>query len=333
MDNGFITPGYEDMQLSTQMVIAEALIRGLEVEVLDRLKHFICIKKNNHFEFIKEATVTSKDSAVCYFITANKELTKLLLSEVGLHVPKGRSFSDSRKAKKDFDHFASYKVVVKPNSLGMGRGITVLSKNSARELYEKAIHTAFAVDSRILIEEFLEGIECRFLVIDGRCVGVMHRTPANVVGDGQRTIADLVKIKNSDPRRGKGHITPLEKIELGVVEQQVLLKQNLTPDSIIPKGEKIFLRDNSNISTGGDSIDYTDIVHEDYKRIAEEAVKAVQASICGVDLILKHPGQAASAETYGILELNHNPVLYFHDFPFEGKNRKVARYVLDLLGF
>lgn len=333
MNNNFRTPGYEDMQLSTQVVIAEALRRGIEVQVIDRLANFISFKKNDHIEFIKEASVTSKDSAVCYFITANKEVTKKLLHEAGLRVPDGKTYTDSQKAKQDFHCFSSNKVAVKPKSLGCGRGITILSKDSAQDLYDNAIDVAFAEDSQILIEEFLEGIECRFLVIDGRCVGVLHRTPANVVGDGHKTIAELVKIKNSDPRRGKGHITPLEIIELGVVEQKVLLKQRLNSDSIISKGEKVFLRDNSNISTGGDSIDYTDVVHEDYKRIAEKAVKAVQGGICGVDIILQYPEDPALHQTYGIIELNHNPVLYFHDFPYEGKNRKVAKHVLDFLGF
>jgi glutamate--cysteine ligase len=333
MSVDFQTPGYEGMQLSTQIIIAEALKRGVEVKVVDRLKNFISLQKNDHIEYVRMASLTSKDSIVSFFITANKEMTKQLLSEAGLRVPDGKSYTSAQEAKKDFNEFNKQKIVVKPKSLGFGRGITIVSKNSAMETYEHAVDVAFAIDSAILIEEFIEGIECRFLVIDGCCVSVLHRVPANVTGDGQSTISDLVRMKNNDPRRGKGHTSPLEKIRLREPELLVLSKQNLTPDFIISKGTRVFLRENSNLSTGGDSLDYYDLVHPDYKQLSIQAAKAVQATVCGVDIILKDHTQAMTPQTYAILEVNHNPGLGEHNFPYEGQNRKVASYIIDLLGF
>ena len=34
-----------------------------------------------------------------------------------------------------------------------------------------------------------------------------------------------------------------------------------------------------------------------------------------------------------IIELNANPVLYPHDFPYKGQNRNVEKKILDLLRF
>ena len=107
----------------------------------------------------------------------------------------------------------------------------------------------------------------------------------------------------------------------------------MAPKNIPQAGQTIFLRHNSNISTGGDSLDFTDKVHPEYKKMAQKATQAIGASICGLDIILSHPEKAPTSKNHAIIELNYNPVLYFHDFPYEGKNRQVEKYVLDVLGF
>ncbi|MDP2625216.1 MAG: carboxylate--amine ligase, partial [Candidatus Peregrinibacteria bacterium] len=162
---------------------------------------------------------------------------------------------------------------------------------------------------------------------------VLYRVPANVMGDGEHTIQELVDLKNDTPWRGEGYKTPLERIELSEIELRELRAQGLTVNSIPEENEIIFLRKNSNISTGGDSIDYTDKVHEGYKQVAIDAAKAVDATLCGVDIILSDIGTPPSPKNHSIIEVNFNPVLYFHDYPFQGENRHTAQYVLDALGF
>ena len=36
---------------------------------------------------------------------------------------------------------------------------------------------------------------------------------------------------------------------------------------------------------------------------------------------------------YGIIELNFNPAIHIHSYPYEGKERNVAKDILNLLGF
>ncbi len=98
-------------------------------------------------------------------------------------------------------------------------------------------------------------------------------------------------------------------------------------------GQIVYLRENSNISTGGDSIDHTDDIHAGYKAAAVRAAQAVGARICGADLIIPDLHAAPSADNYSIIELNFNPALHIHDHPFSGQNRHVEGKVLDLLGF
>ena len=133
--------------------------------------------------------------------------------------------------------------------------------------------------------------------------------------------------------RGTGYRRPLEKLKLGDVEQHHLAVQGLMTTSIPEKGETVFLRENSNISTGGDSVDYTDEISQNYKDMAVKSAEVVGAVICGVDMIINETDGFPEPENYSIIELNFNPALHIHDFPYIGKNRGVEKKVLDLLGF
>jgi glutamate--cysteine ligase len=190
---------------------------------------------------------------------------------------------------------------------------------------------AFTHDDTVLLEEFLTGNEYRFLVMGDEVVGVLHRVPANVTGDGIHTVEELVMEKNKDPLRGKGYKTPLEYIRLGDVEEMFLKNQGKTKNYIPGEGETVYLRENSNISTGGDSIDFTDEIPDSYKKIAIRSAKAAGAVFCGVDMVIDDIMAEASDSNYGIIEINFNPAIHIHCYPFKGKNRKADEKILDLL--
>lgn len=199
--------------------------------------------------------------------------------------------------------------------------------------FQQAVVKAFVHDTAVLIEEFVPGKEYRFLVIGAEVVGILHRVPANVVGDGVHTIAELVAEKNDNPLRGKGYVTPLEKLRLETTEIAFLSEQHKSTDTIPGAGETVYLRGNSNISTGGDSIDFTDVIRADYKAIAVKAAQAVGAKICGADMIIQDIQAKPDDTNYSIIELNFNPALHIHNYPFVGQNRHADDKVLDLLGF
>lgn len=321
------------LELSTQIIIEESLRRGIHAEIIDQKENLIRLEKEGKVEYIQQATKTSADSYIVVLLMENKQVTKLLLKEQRMNVPHGVVIHSQEEALQAYNEFEGLEIVVKPNSTNFGQGVVILDENRKTEDFKKAVDYAIALDSTVLIEEFFKGKEYRFLVIGDELAAVLHRVPANVVGDGQHTIEELVEIKNQNPLRGKGYVTPLEKIQLGVVEKDFLLKQNLTKKSILDKDQVVYLRENSNVSTGGDTIDYTDEMHPGYKDIAIKAAKALNAKICGIDIILKDYKEAPTEDNYCIIELNFNPALHMHNFPFEGKNRRVEEKVLDLLGF
>ncbi len=325
--------GYEGLELSTQMIIQEAINRNIKVEILDWDDNFIRLIRGNKVEFIKQATKTSADTYISPLIMENKEVTKIVLRENGLRVPAGVTIKSMEEGFAKIKSFWGKDLVIKPKSTNFGQGVVILKWEYSMEDIRKAIEMAFTYDSSILFEEFINGKEYRFFVVGDEVVAILHRIPANVTGDGVHTIKELVEEKNKNPLRGKGYVTPLEKITLGKIEKEYLSYQGKTFETVPEKGEIVFLRENSNISTGGDSIDYTDDILDEYKQIAVKAAKAAGAKICGADIMIQDFYEKPNENNYGIIEINFNPAIHIHDYPYQGKNRHVEKKILDLLGF
>jgi glutamate--cysteine ligase len=329
----FLTENYRDMELSTQIIIREAMKRNVAVDVMDLHDNFIRLKRNDKTEYVKQATRTSADTYIAPLIMENKFVTKKILEENGIRVPYGKIYQNRDDAENDFESFGKKEIVVKPNKTNFGIGISILRDGYRRQNYKEALNIAFRHDSSVIVEEYIHGMEYRFLIINDEVVGILHRVPANVTGDGIHSVQELVEIKNRDPLRGKGYKTPLEKIRLEEMELEFLTRQGKSIHTIPENAETVFLRKNSNISTGGDSLDFTDAVRDEYKEIAVRAVKAAGAKICGADIIIEDINAKPSDNNYAVIELNFNPALHIHSFPYKGINRQPEKKVLDLLGF
>lgn len=325
--------GYENMELSTQLLMFDAIQKGVHLEILDENDQFIKLWHSEHVEYVKNANMTGKDSYITPLIMENKVVTKKLLSKAGFPVPKGEEFADKAAALRYFSQIKDKAIVVKPKSTNFGLGISIFKESADLTAYQKALDIAFAEDDTVLIEEFISGTEYRFFVLDGKCEAVLLRVPANVVGDGKHTIAQLVEMKNQDPLRGRDHRSPLEIIDLGDVEKLMLQQQGYTPDDIPADGVRVDLRRNSNISTGGDSIDVTDIMPDDYKALAAQMASAVGAWVCGVDLIIPDKTLPASKEepNCACIELNFNPAIYLHTYCHEGPGQALTPKILAKL--
>ena len=323
--------GYEDMELSTQILMREAILRGIEVEILDRSDNFIALKQGEHIEYVKQATKTSKDSYMTMLIMENKTVTKKVLEKNHIHVPKGIEVFKGQSLELAAKRYEGKSIVVKPKSTNFGTGISIFPNGASREDIIKALEIGFKHDQTVLIEEFAKGKEYRFLVIGDEVAGVLHRVPANVKGDGKKSIRELVDIKNQDSLRGKGYKTPLEKINLDASSELFLKQSGLNFESIPAKDEIVYLRENSNISTGGDSIDYTDEMPQRFKDIAVASAKAAGAKFCGVDMMLEDYTNAEG--DYAIIEINFNPAIHIHSYPYKGVERNIAEKVLKVLGF
>lgn len=312
------TEGFEDMEYSTQLLIKAAQKRNIKIEIIDRKANFLRLTKGKISRYIQQATFTPLDSVMTYLITGNKNITKKLLQQNKINVPLGQDYGDLESALRDYPIYSGKKLVIKPTTTNYGIGIHFIEANDKKS-FEKAIKECLKIDKTVIVEEFVEGQEHRFLVMGDRVIGILKRIPANVVGDGKSTIKELIKEKNFF------RVYP-GLIKLGQIELEILKRQKLSPNSILQKDQTIFLRENSNISTGGDAIGLTNEIPKYFKKIAIKAAKVAEAKICGIDMIIK-------GKNYSIIELNYNPVLKPHAFPHEGQTTDVTSPLLDLLGF
>ena len=191
-DKPYQLTGFTDMELSTQILMFDAIQQGIKVEVLDRQDQFLKLQLKDHVEYVKNGNMTSKDNYVSTLIMENKTVTKKILQQHGFRVPKGEEFQTIEQALRSYDLFSTKPFVVKPKTTNYGLGISIFKEGANYEDYQKAITLAFKEDSSILVEEFLNGTEYRFFVLNDKVYAVLLRVPANVKGDGKHTIEELV---------------------------------------------------------------------------------------------------------------------------------------------
>ena len=323
--------GFDDLEMSTQILLKEAIKRGVNFNFINRYENFIEFRSQGTSCLVKQATKTGVDNFATIMVMDDKLLTKKLLSKAGIFTPDGNSYTNIEQALIDYPIYSNTAIIIKPNVSHLGVGVSLLKSDFKIEEYRQALILAFSFNGQIIIEDYFQGNEYRFFVIDGESAAILSREPANVIGDGQSTIRQLVDKKNQDPLRGVGYKMPLEKISFGAIETRHLALQNLTVDSIIEDKNKIYLRKNSNISTGGDSIDYTDLIPNSYKRVAAMAANAIGARICGVDMIIKNINNPYTENNYAVIELTSNPAIHIHTYPYQGQDRDLATRILKLL--
>ncbi|TXH62199.1 MAG: ATP-grasp domain-containing protein, partial [Burkholderiaceae bacterium] len=259
----------EDVRLgpSTGSIVNAALARGVPYRRLTEgsLVQFGWGVKQRR---IWAAEVDST-GAVAESIAQDKDLTKRLLAAAGVPVPRGRPVKDLE------DGWAAAQalglpVVVKPRDGNQGKGVTVNIVD--REHFDAAYRAADEI-GEVMVEQFLPGHDFRLLVVGDKLVAAARRDPPYVVGDGVHTVRELVDKVNADPRRGDGHATSLTRIRLDDIAMARLKLQELTADSVPPTGQRVVLRNNANLSTGGTATDVTDDVHP---QVAARAVSAAR---------------------------------------------------------
>jgi glutamate--cysteine ligase len=323
--------GFEDMELSTQILMFDAIQEGYQFEILDRDDQMLRFTYKEHQEIVKNGNITSKDPYIAHYVMENKVVTKRVLAEAGFNVPQSLEFKEIDQAMKVADLYVAKAFVIKPKSTNMGLGISIFKHGASAAEFKDALEIAFKEDGAVLIEDFAFGTEYRFYVQDGKVLSIVNRVGANVIGDGKSTVEELVALKNQDSKRGHDHRSPLEIIALGAIEVNTLRQQGYDITSIVPEGEQVFLRENSNISTGGDSIEMLEDMHDSYKEIAVKMAKTLQVNITGLDLMILDIHEPATADNYALIEANFNPMMMMHIYPAYGQGKRISKDLLQFL--
>jgi cyanophycin synthetase len=321
---------FDKYHISSRLILEEAIGRGIEAVPIDGSK-LAKLSLGSHVEYLF-AQFSSKTTSVANRICKNKALSKIFIERAGIKVAEGSLFGEKQLADAiDYcNKQLLWPVVLKPKSEEKGKGVFVGIENPEKLA---SIWGKIEFDSEeIIIEKYFEGTEYRVLATNEHFLAATKRIPANILGDGVNTIRKLIDVKNSEEKRREDNTGPWYKILIDSNLENTLLEQNLNLDSVLKADQRVYLKKNSNLSTGGDSYDVTDSVHGSIKQIAVQAVRAIPGlPYAGVDIICKDVASEQHDGSYIVVEINSSPGISMHHYPYSGKPRNVAKDIVDVI--
>lgn len=276
---------------------------------------------------IIEAAIGCETSCIAVDMASDKLLTKELLKLQNLPVAEGAKVYNIVSLLTEGEYIG-YPLVLKPQFGNQGRGVVLNISN------EKELINAYEVLRKefkdLIVEKYHVGNDYRVCVVDYKVTAVSLRTPPFVVGDGTSTIFELINILNENPLRGEGHENYLTRVKIDIELIECLKDMNYSENSIIRKGEKVFLRRNANLSTGGNAIDCTDYICDENIEICIRAAKTLGLDICGVDICTEDISKPIDNRGI-IMEVNAAPGLRMHLYPSDGEKRDVGDEIVNML--
>lgn len=311
---------------STASIVREAELRGITVLRLDDY-NLVQLGEGKYQQRI-QAAMTSNTSLIGVETAGNKRLTKIMLDDAGIPVPKGTVVRKQKSAIEDAQ-WLGYPIVIKPHDGHHGKGVTTNIANED-ELIE-AFERAKDISNRVIIEKFLSGSDYRLLVVNGKFVAAAKRLPANIIGDGEHTIAELIDIENQNPDRGFGHENVMTRLQVSSVTEHLLEKTGYTMETVLQAEETFYLELTANLSTGGSAEDVTDRVHKANRFMAERIAKIIGLDIAGIDVMAPTLSQPLAKAGGAVIEVNAAPGLRMHLAPAKGTARNVAKPIIDML--
>ncbi len=273
-------------------------------------------------------------------IARDKNYADFFMRRIGYPTIPGRGFYSARWAKaigsKDSLEAAyryakklGFPVVVKPNSASQGRAV---EKVHTRETFYRAFRAAAKIDNVVLVQRHLRGRDYRVVVLDKKVISAYERIPLSVIGDGRASIKQLLLRKQREFEQS-GRDTRIKLRDPRIANK--LRHDSRSFASRPARGEEVFLLDNANLSTGGESRDVTESMSAAYKRIAVGLTRDMGLRLCGVDLML-HQGGIESVprrgrHDYTVIEINSAPGLDHYASAGRRQKRIVEGLYLDVL--
>lgn len=290
-----------------RIIADEAVRRGIGVDIMDAQGGFLELSLGGRTITTRES-LSELTSGVAVSLCDDKRVTRRVLGSAGLPIAAGVDLPDA--AAGDRSVATSFladqgRVVVKPARGEQGRGI---SCNVADEdALHEAIDLATTVCPDVLLEAHAEGDDLRVLVIDERVVAAALRSPPEVVGTGQHTVAELVarlSRRRAAQTGGEAHI-PLDELT-----DQVVTEAGHAMDEVLAAGVHLRVRDTANLHTGGTLVDVTEGLHPELRRIAVAVAQTLSIPVVGVDLLVDDP---LDPDTAVVVEANERPGLANHE--------------------
>jgi GNAT-family acetyltransferase (TIGR03103 family) len=308
-------PGLDDLNPYARIIADEAVRRGIRVEVTDAEWGEIRLSVGGRTVLTRES-LSELTTAVAMSRCDDKRVTRRIMQRAGVRVARGAlacegELTDAAALLREVGE-----VVVKPARGEQGRGITVGVTDEAA--LERAVALALQFCPDVLVEELVAGEDLRVVVIDRRVVAAALRRPAEVVGDGRRTVEDLILSTSRRRERATGGES---RIPMDATTVEVVAAAGYDMADVPPRGERIRVRRTANLHTGGTIEDVTDRLHPEIARASVRAAEALNIPVTGLDFLVPD----VDGPEYVFIEANERPGLANHE------PQPTAERFLDLL--
>lgn len=320
-------------RLTSTLIADRALARG--IDVFPDAQRRLTMQVGSKYVWF-DGSLTNINNLLARRCVRYKDVTSRLLQNYGINAATNIAFPRDQLHQAWAWAQTQTPVVVKPPNDSKGDSVHIGIVDFAE--FENAFAAVAAVSESVLVERFIEGVEHRVTLIYGKVAAAARRIPANVIGDGTSTIAQLVDEKNrmrAELVDGKNtlrteSINPVHyQIPIDDAVLRKLATQGHELASVPDRDARIWLRANSNVHSGGDGVDATDELRPDEIAMAEKTAKAIPGlRISGLDLMLPRDGQGT---TPYVLEINGAPQISGHHYPWFGESRDVAGMLVDAM--
>jgi GNAT-family acetyltransferase (TIGR03103 family) len=298
----FLGPASETgLNVYARIIVDEARRRGIGVDVIDAKAGYFTLSLGGRSVTCRES-LSELTTAVAMSRCDDKSVTRRVLAKAGLKLPTQVDASDEASVAALLAEHG--RVVVKPARGEQGRGISV----DLREMAEvrRAIEMAERFCEQVLVEQMVTGQDLRVIVIDNKVVAGAIRRPAEIKGDGERSVRALIEKQS---RRRERATQGESRIPLDAETERAVRLAGYGMDDVPGPGTPICVRKTANLHTGGTIHDVTDRLHP---RLVEASVRAAQAlsiPVVGLDLLVSD----VSRPDYVIIEANERPGLANHE--------------------
>jgi GNAT-family acetyltransferase (TIGR03103 family) len=294
----------DDLNPYARIIADEALRRGIWVEVLDAEAGEMRLTHGGRSVLTRES-LSEFTSAIAMCRCDDKRLTRRLVSEAGITVPRARlaTFDEG-----DYDFLREVgEVVVKPTRGEQGKGITVgILADSGPDELAAALARARQQHPEVLIEQRVPGSDLRLVVIDGRVVAAALRLPPEIIGTGDHSVRELILAAS---RRRSAATGGESRIPLDEVTEATIAEAGWKLDDVLPEGTRLCVRHTANLHQGGTIHDVTSQVNAELCRVGVAAAEAIGIPVTGIDLLVPD----VAGEDYAFIEANERPGLANHE--------------------
>lgn len=267
-------------------------------------------------------------------IAKDKGYASYFLKLFGFKVPEwqtifSKKINENIKIKRnetdgyEFSKKLGFPIILKPNDKSKGEGVFKVHNKGE---YFKAAKKILAENKVMLIQEFCEGRDFRIVVLNSEVISAYERTALTVTGDGRSTVRHLLEaLQLKFEKIGRDTVIDYDDIRL----EQNLKRGNLNFNSILTKGKEVRLLENANLSSGGSAFDFTDFIHEDFKKLAINVTNKMCLKLCGVDILTSDITRPCTE--YNIIEINSAPGLDNYAFIGKKQDKRVDDLYLKIL--